>query len=218
MQTASTDVDPTWAPPSGQRATSNRKTIPAALLYGCLLLTLVLLIVGIWAFGGFNRRTDLFTTTPPGTLFTTGPYEFRFTEATAQHKNDFGSTPYWEVVVIGQGRTTGKESISPDTMGDSGMFASRDDVSQEVELPQRARMGEGRGFDRYRFTPGLPLIPYSIVFKYKDTYRPGPTIRFVVFDLVYGKHYIASEEEGWHNGTYAKQFYLPVRVLPEERY
>jgi hypothetical protein len=32
--------------------------------------------------------------------------------------------------------------------------------------------------------------------------------------LVYGKHYLASEEEGWHNGTYGNQFYLPVRMLP----
>jgi hypothetical protein len=32
--------------------------------------------------------------------------------------------------------------------------------------------------------------------------------------LEYGKHYLASEEEGWHNGTYGYQFYLPVRVLP----
>ena len=174
MQTAPTDIDSTWAPPSGQPATSNRKTIPSSLLYGSLLLVLMLLIVGIWAFGGFQRRTDLFTTTPPGTSFTTGPYEFRFTEATAQRKNDFGRAPYWEVVVIGEGRTTGKESISPDTMGGSGMFASKDDASQEVEHPQSARMGEGRGFDRYRFTPGLPLIPYSIVFGYKDAYRPSP--------------------------------------------
>src|SRR3954465_10666450 len=84
-----------------------------------------------------------------------GSVRVSLTEATAQHKNDFGNTPYWEVVVIGEGRTTGTESISPNTMGDSGMFATKDDISQEVELPQSARMGEGRGFERYRFTPGL---------------------------------------------------------------
>jgi hypothetical protein len=219
VQPAPTDVDPAWAPPSGPQVTANRKTIPSSLLYGTILLALVLFIVGIWAFGGFKRRTDLFITTPPGTLFTTGPYEFRFTEATAQHKKDFGQTPYWEVVVIGEGRTTGKESISPLTTGESTtMFASKDDMSQEIEVPQSVTMGRSRGFDRHRFTPGLPLTPYSVVFKYKDTYRPGPTIRFAAFDLVYGKHYIASEEEGWHNGTYARQFYLPVRVLPEAMY
>jgi hypothetical protein len=81
-------------------------------------------------------------------------------------------------------------------------------------MPDSVRMGESQGFTRYRFTPGLPLSPYSVVFKYEDSYRPGPTIRFVVWDLVYGKHYLASEEEGWHNGTHGNQFYLPVRILP----
>jgi len=210
-------VDPTWPPPSGHPSGSDTpgpKTISAALVYGSILLVLVLLVAAIWGFGGVKQRTDLFRTTPPGTLFTTGPYEFRFTEATAQHKRNYDNTFYWEIVMLGEGRTTGTESISPNYMGGSGMFASKDDLSQEISMPDSVRMGESRGFDRHRFTPGLPLSPYAVVFRYKDTYRPGPTIRFVVFDLIYGKHYLASEEKGWHNATYARQFYLPVRVLP----
>ena len=85
-------VDPTWPPPSGHPSGSDNpgpKTISAALVYGSILLVLVLLVVAIWGFGGFKQRTDLFRTTPPGTLFTTGPYEFRFTEATAQHKRSY---------------------------------------------------------------------------------------------------------------------------------
>ena len=145
-------------------------------------------------------------------MFTTGPYEFRFTEATAQHKKDFDGTLYWQVVMVGEGRTTGNESISPNYTPSDGMFVSKDDVTRQVSVPESVQMGEG-GFDRHRFTPGLPLSPYSVVFKYDDKYRPGPTIRFVVWDLVYGKHFLASEKEGWHNGTYGHQFYLPVRVL-----
>jgi hypothetical protein len=38
----------------------------------------------------------------------------------------------------------------------------------------------------------------------------------VVSDLVYGKHNLVDYEEVWHNATYAYQFYLPVRVLPED--
>jgi hypothetical protein len=210
-------VDPIWAPPSGIPAGSDAvrtKTLSASLVYGSIVLALVLIIIAIWGFGGFKPRTDLFKTMPPGTLFTTGPYEFRFIEATAQHKKDFDNSLYWEVIVIGEGRTTGKESISPNYTGDDGMFVSKDDVSQEVSLPTVARLGRDTGFDRSRFTPGLPLTAYSLEFRYKDTYRPGPTIRFAVSDLVYGKHYLASEEETWHNGTYRRQFYLPVRVLP----
>jgi hypothetical protein len=86
-------VDPNWTPPEDPAKTgaAPRKTISATALYGCILLALVLLVVAIWGFGGFKKRTDLLKTTPPGTLITSGPYEFRFTEATAQHKKDFAA-------------------------------------------------------------------------------------------------------------------------------
>ena len=207
-------VDPAWPPPngpSGADATSH-KTTPAWLVYGSILLALVLLVVAVWAFGGFERRTDILKTMPPSTLFTTGPYEFRFTEATAQHWTDYDGAVYWKVVMVGEGRTTGKESITPSYMPNTGMFISKDDVTQQISQPELTRLGE-EDFSRSHFTPGLPLIPYSVIFKYDDRYRPGPTIRFVVWDVVYGKHFIASDEEGWHNGATGYQLYLPVRVL-----
>jgi hypothetical protein len=195
--------------------TADRKTISGYVLYGSILLALVVLVVTVWGFGGFKQRTDLFKTAPPGTLFSTGPYEFRFTEATAQHKKDYGSgSPYWEVVMVGEGRTTGNESASPDYSA-SGIFVSKDDVTQQIVLPESVELGQGGAF-RQRFTPGLPLLPYSVEFNYDDSYRPGPTIRLVVWDLVYGKHALTSDEETWHRGTYRHQFYLPVRVLPED--
>jgi hypothetical protein len=213
-------VDPGWAPPETQDETTApktpepvRKTIPAVVVYGCILLVLVLLLVAIWGFGGFKKRSDLLQTMPPGTLFTTGPYEFRFTEATAQHKKKYDGTLYWEIVMIGEGRTTGNEPISPTALSDNGMFVSKDDASQQVKLPESVRMGRGDGYQQSRFTPGLPLTQYSVVFEYQDTYRPGPTIRFAVSDLVYKQPYLTSEEKGWRNGTYSHQFYLPVRVL-----
>jgi hypothetical protein len=115
-------VDPSWAPPDNPSGPGGlgRKTIPAPVLYGSILLVLVLLVVAVWGFGGFKKRTDLLKTMSPGTLITTGPYELRFTEATAQHKKDFGGAPYWEVVMMGEGRTIGTESSSPSisvTMG-----------------------------------------------------------------------------------------------------
>jgi Na+-transporting methylmalonyl-CoA/oxaloacetate decarboxylase gamma subunit len=45
-----------------------RKTIPAPVLYGSILLVLVLLVVAVWGFGGFKKRTDLLKTMSPGTL------------------------------------------------------------------------------------------------------------------------------------------------------
>jgi hypothetical protein len=115
-----------------------RKTIPAAAVYGGILLALVLLVVAIWGFGGFKKRTDLLQTIPPGTPFTTGPYEFRFSAATAQHKKKYDGTLYWEIVMIGEGRTTGSESILP-ALSDSGMFVSKDDASQQVKLFDKAQ-------------------------------------------------------------------------------
>jgi hypothetical protein len=115
--------------------------------------------------------------------------------------------------MIGEGRTTGTESSSPKYFRDDGMFVSKDDGTQQVVVADSVRMGDGRSFDRQQFTPGLLLSAYAVVFKYADSYRPGPTIRFAVSELVYGTHYL-SDEEGWHNGTYSYHFYLPVRVLP----
>jgi hypothetical protein len=53
-----------------------------------------------------RNRPDLLKTTPPGALITGGPYEFRFTEATAQRKKKYDGTFSWEIVMIGEGRTT----------------------------------------------------------------------------------------------------------------
>jgi hypothetical protein len=95
-------VDPSWPPPHNDRSGSEapgRKTIPASLVYGSLFLVLVLLVVAVCGFGSFKRRTDLLRTVPVGTLLTTGPYEFRFSEATAQHKENYDGTFYWEVVL-----------------------------------------------------------------------------------------------------------------------
>jgi hypothetical protein len=211
-------IDPSSAAPDSPSPTaaSNRTTIPAPVLYGSIALILALLVVAIWGFGGFKKRTDLLKPTPPGTLITTGPYEFRFTEATAQRKKKYDSTFSWQIVMIGEGRTIGTESSSPKYFGDDGMFVSKDDLTQQVASPDSVRMGEGSNYERGQFTPGLPLSPYAVVFTYPDTYQPGPTIRFGVAELVYGTHYLASDEKSWHNGTYIYLVHLPVRVLPEQ--
>jgi hypothetical protein len=41
--------------------------------------------------------------------------------------------------MIGEGRTTGNESISPTALSDSGMFVSKDDASQQVKLFDKAQ-------------------------------------------------------------------------------
>jgi hypothetical protein len=43
----SSAVSSTWAPPSGPAITPDRRTIPASLIYGTILLVLVLLVVAV---------------------------------------------------------------------------------------------------------------------------------------------------------------------------
>ena len=195
-----------------------RLTVPRAtsVSSGVIGLALVLVVIAVWALGGFERRTDLLRTIPPGTLFTTGPYELQFTEATAQPKERYDGQRVWEISMIGVGRTTGDISIAPSLSG-NGMFVSKDDVTGETPEPERLIFGDVEDRSQRRsFAPGLPPAPFRVVFEYPENYRPGPTIRFAVSELVYSNRYLVGGEEEWHNGTYSHHFYLPVRELPPD--
>jgi hypothetical protein len=212
------EVSPEWAPPAGDPV--RRSPVPGPLMYGGVVLALALLLAVVWGTGGFNRRSDLLRPVEPGALISTGPFEFTFTEATAQQQRDLdGNITTWEIVVIGQARTTGDETIAPDYFGDSGMFALRDLASGTIVSPKNAMIGEvnDRGFSpRQHLVPGLPLTGYRLIFDLPVGYQPGPTIRFGVIDLVYENRYLVTEEEGWGNGTYGSRFDLPLRVLPPD--
>ena len=74
-------VDPSWSAPS---APPRRSALPPGALSALVAAVLVALVLPTWVLGGFERRTDLLRPTAVGTLVTTGPYELRFTRATAQ--------------------------------------------------------------------------------------------------------------------------------------
>ena len=213
------EVNLSWAPPAGNPIRPRRTS--GSLVYGGVLLALVLLLVTVWSLGGFGRRTDLLRPVEPGTLISTGPFEFTFTEATAQQKHDYSTKgTKWEVVVIGQARTTGNESIAPKYYGDYAMFALRDPATTTAVLADQATVGDQVGVgaaSRIDLVPGLPPVSYRLTFSLPDSYRPGPTIRFAVFDLVYEDTYLLTDEKQWHNGTYASRLDLPVRVLSPEQ-
>ncbi|HSU37262.1 MAG TPA: hypothetical protein VLJ88_16515 [Propionibacteriaceae bacterium] len=116
--------------------------------------------------------------------------------------------------MIGEARTTGDTSLSPDTLGNDGMLVSKDDASGEIAVPYSTNYGRDRRYERNQLTPGLPRIAYTITFKYAKSYQPQPTIRLAISELIYTTPYLASDEEGWKNGTYSFQYHLPVRVLP----
>jgi hypothetical protein len=196
-----------------------RPALRSTLVYLAVLVALALLVAGVWGFGGFKKRTDLLRPVPPGQRFTTGPYEFSFSEATVQQAKKADGTISWKVRVLGQGRTTGKEAIGPTYVtSPNGIFVLRDPVTGQIVIPDGERYGSDTGFDRHNFTPGLPPIPYTLSFTLDARYQPGPILRFGVGDLVYGTHFLTTEEKTWHNGTYISLILLPVRVLPAEKY
>ena len=99
------------------------------------------------------------------------------------------------------------------------MFVTKDDASGETEEAVGDKIGTDDWYSRHAFTPGLAPIPYTVKFKYRESYRPGPTLRMLVFKIEYGDFSLLGDgQESWRNTVYAYQFRLPVRVLPESTY
>jgi hypothetical protein len=206
-----------WAPPTGRALTRSR--VPGWLIWTAGLVALVLAGMAVWGLGGFRKRTDLMRPTAPGTVVSSGPYELTFTEVTARPDlDDQGAIEKWEIVVVGSGRTTGDQTLSPPAYGNDSMFATKDPASGEVQVPTYADFGSGAGSDKIAFTPGLPPVRYALRFEFAATYRPQPTLQLLVSELEYSTRYIASDEKTWIIGTYGFLYELPVRELPPEKY
>ncbi|GAA2093964.1 hypothetical protein GCM10009841_04070 [Microlunatus panaciterrae] len=211
-------VDPAWAPPDDRDRPGDELHRSVSVVVGVSVLVLSLVVGLLWGFGAFGRRTDLLKDRAPGTVLETGPFELTFSEATAQRKKDFDDTYYWEVIMVGTGRTTADESIAPEYSGSSGMFVARDPNSSQTQDPESIKIGTGESFTgASTFTPGLPPTRFQVTFKFSADYRPARTIRFGVFILEFGNRTLTGQgEKGWKNSKYAYHLHLPVTVLPEE--
>jgi hypothetical protein len=175
----------------------------------------VALLVLVWALGGFERRTDLLRPTATGTLISTGPYELRFTGATAQQRTTYDDRSVWRLTAVGEGRTTGDATIAPDYLGDDGMFVAKDTASGTIATPESQSFRPGGFVSGSAFTPGLPLQPFRVEFELPGNYRPGATITFVVFDLEFRDNSLLGDQEPqWRNADEASRLELPVEVLP----
>lgn len=206
-------VDPSWPAPSVPPP--RRPGVPPGALWALVAAALVSLVALAWVLGGFERRTDLLRPTAVGTLVTTGPYELRFTGATAQQRTTFDGRVLWRVTAEGEGRTTGDVTTAPDHLGDDGMFVAKDTASGEVLTPEGQTFRPGGFVSSSAFTPGLPLQPFDVQFDFPRTYRPGATISFVVFDLEFrDSSLLGDQDPQWRNADEASRFELPVRVLP----
>ena len=205
-------VDPTWSPPTVPP--QRRRWSPGAT-WGLLALALAALLALVWALGGFERRTDLLRPTEVGTLISTGPYEFRFTGATAQQRTTYDDKVVWRLTAVGEGRTTGDVTIAPSYLGDGGMFVAKDPVGGTISTPESQSFRPGGFVSGSAFTPGLPLQPFRVEFEFPRTYQPGPALSFLVFDLEFRDNSLLGDQEPqWRNADEASRFELPVEVLP----
>ncbi len=204
-------VDPTWsAPPTGP----HRRRVPRPDAWGVLALALVALVGLTGVLGGFGRRSDLLRPTPVGTVVATGPYELRFTHATAQQRTTYDDRVVWRVTAVGEGRTTGDVTIAPD-LGDDGMFVARDPASGEVRTPESQSFRPAGFVSSSAFTPGLPLQPFRVELEFPGTYNADRTLTFVVFDLEFrDSSLLGDQEPQWRNADAGSRFELPVQVLP----
>lgn len=229
------DVDPRWsapgahpAPDGGSASGPDRAPPPSplarasrwtpALVVAVIILSLALVLGGVWALGGFEKRTDLLIDRSAGDVIETGPYVFSFAEATVQRNTDFNDKVYWKVLVNGTGRTTGDISIAPPSSGDVAYFISRDPKSAQVQHPYTQRIGERQSITESatRFTPGLPATAYQIEFRYDDTYVPTQTLRFLVFQLEFvDDSLLGDQDKRWRRAQHAYLLDLPLTVLPE---
>lgn len=213
-------VSPGWAPPGGDPARPPR--VRRVLAYAGVPLALALVVAAVALAGGFERRTDRLAPAAPGALVVTGPYELSFTEATVRPREDSdGRRTEWELTVLGRARLTGEEAMSPTVYGSDSMFALKDPGSGRTYTPAGADLGDDpAGFtvrDREELTPGLPPIGYRVSFDLPPDFRPPPTVRLAVDELVYESTYLVSDEKAWDGTGFGWVLDLPVRVLPAER-
>jgi hypothetical protein len=203
-------VNPRWSPPT---AAGKGRAHPGVVLLA-VLLVLVLLVVLVWRLGGFEDRDDVLRDVAVGSPIETGPYRLRFTGATARQETDYKNTVTWKVTAIGEGLTTGTESIAPSLLG-NGMFVAQDPASREVQDAETQTFRKGSASIGGTFTPGLPLQPFSVGFAFSNGYRPGATVTFVVYDLEFrDTSLLGDQDEQWTNATHASRLQLPLRVLP----
>ena len=212
------EVNSEWSPPAGDPIHPSR--LRRGLVYGGALLSLLLVIGLVYLAGGFEMRTDLLEPVRLGELIVTGPYELRFTEATAKpDKDSDGKLRGWDVVVIGQARNTGDETMAPSVFGNDSVFAVKDPASVVTAEAYTADFGSSAGytvFGRRHLAPGLPPIDYRVTFKLPPEYQPGPVIYLAVARLVFEDPYLTTDEKTWDNGLFGYRVDLPLRELPAD--
>ncbi|GAB3746029.1 hypothetical protein [Microlunatus parietis] len=208
-----TPIASEWGPPEDEPDEQRRLPGPVRALI--VVLVVAVLVGGVWALGGFKVRTDTDERVQPGQTIETGPYELAFSEATAQKHIDDDGTATWYVTVLGTARTTGDEALSPRNT----MFVAKDPETVEQPDAGDAEIGTGdTGTHPANLTPGLPPVPYRVMFMFSEHYRPTDKILFAVYRLEEGNALLLDTgEKSWNNTRYVFRYDLPLTVLPEKK-
>jgi hypothetical protein len=181
------------------------RIITAAVAAG---LVLVLGLVAL--LGGFKARKDLFVPVAVGSVITTGPFEVTIEKATVRHSSFQNG---WLVEVSGTARTTGDDSIAPET-GSSGFVYARSTSTREVQASKSFSLGTGDIITRLHvLAPGLPAVPWTLDFTFAQA--PGAELLVVVFEQEYTTPWIFGREMGWRPGRHGSTMTIPLEQLPD---
>ena len=129
------------------------------------MVALIVLIAAVAALGGFRERTDRLTRIAVGATMSTGPFDYTFTRATAQQRDDLGKTIF-QVDVYGTAQNTTKEGRGPSV----NQFAARDLVDPQVVDAEATHLGTSTDYTvGLSLNPGLPPTPFRVEFQFPRT-------------------------------------------------
>lgn len=217
MWTDDADLDPSWAPPQ-EPAEYRPRSRRRILGIGIPVLAVVLVIATVWALGGFDYRDDKITDVAAGTKFEDGPFEFTFTTATIQLKEQFDDTMINEVSVYGTVRNTWDEALDADSdwfliadpSGGDPKGATSANIFRKGDVPDAPSM----------VAPGLAAVDYQVQFELDKSTKAPKQITFGVGKLSYGNNSVfsTSNEETWDadNGE-LNRIHVPLKVLPADK-
>ncbi len=173
----------------------------------------MVLIAVVTALGGFHQRTDRLTRIAVGATMSTGPFDYTFTRATAQRRDDLGTTIF-QVEVYGTAQNTTKQGRGPST----NQFAARDVVDRQVVDANATHIGTSTDYTvGLSLNPGLPPTPFRVEFQFPASWHPSDTLRLGTSAMTEEKLFLGQDQPNWQNGDMYFQVYLPMQILAPEK-
>lgn len=191
------DLEDDWPAPSPRP----RRSIPIAIA-GLLVVALV----AIWAFGGFDRHTER-PFVPHDTTIETGPLKVTVSHALARlREGTESSDAYWSVTVVGVCENTTDEPLLSSI---SGAFAAQipgTDSSTTAKFMTHS-------FD-HTPNPGLGGQRCEINFEFPGDQQPLDRLLLGIFDLEWRDKSMANTGgETWHSSGTGVRMWVPLSIV-----